>query len=796
MKKHLALVLALVMVLTSFSFVSAAPDFSDMEGHANAEAVARLELLNVLKGYPDGSFKPDNTITRAEFAAVAVRVSGLENVATAAQGLPTGFTDVPTWHWASGYVGTAAQAGIVNGIGNGLFAPESPVKYEEAITMIVRALGYEPMAQARGGYPFGYLIVANEIDLLDGAMGTQGTWATRGFVAQITDNALEIPMMIQVGFGSDTKWVVSGSKEHDGDEVFLLDRMGFDSFEGRIADVDVEDLEIYIRDDVTPTSDSDTGWYDVAEGFDFYAVSGVKVKVWVDGDMVILAVAQEEVVYDAIDVAEATDEDYEFELTLVAADKDYDVLLDNDAPELEKIEYDYAKVVINDEGDVVWVDAIETLEFILVEEIDDYSIIDMNDVDEDLEDFLIVKDGKTISFDEIEEEDLVFYHVGEYMEEFDGIAIVYNEVVEAEVTRAYTTSFRLDGSTYYLNADAQVVEEGELVALEYSMMDDYVDEEVLVYLDFRGDVVILIGDKAKETTTIGAVLTSDANVFLQSRTGKYYIALDMVNEFGEEVSFDDDTKTTSGAILPAWAVVEYEIDEDGDLDDVNYDLDSEQSADQVKLETDDRYAEGYRLMSNTVVFLVDKDDEEVDEVFAWADADDYFGEARDYVVYYNDNNEVSYLVVFESDAGGDFDDVEAVVVKQKQLANGDLEVTFNIEGTEAVFDFETYKTTVGGIYTISVTDDYKDIEESKTKPAVDVETGTLEVVNARLGTFELTLADDSVLELRLARGAVIFVEDDGEYDAYTSFSRLADLGTNVTVLFDEGSSVFVKYIVD
>ena len=85
----------------------------------------------------------------------------LEAVAEAAKGLATGFTDIPATHWASGYVGAAAKLGVVNGVGNNKFDPEAPVKYEDAITMIVRALGYEPAAKEKGAYPFGYLLASS-----------------------------------------------------------------------------------------------------------------------------------------------------------------------------------------------------------------------------------------------------------------------------------------------------------------------------------------------------------------------------------------------------------------------------------------------------------------------------------------------------------------------------------------------------------------------------------------------------------------------------------------------------------
>src|SRR5690554_4076424 len=278
MKKHLALVLALVMVLTSFSFVSAAPDFADVAGTEFENAVNRLELLEILKGYPDGTFKPEDSITRAEFAAVAVRAKGLSGVAEAAAGLPSGFSDVPAWHWAAGYVGTAGSTGIVNGIGNGLFAPAAPVKYEEAVTMLVRALGYEPEAQTKGGYPYGYLVVAEEIGLLDGARSTTGSFATRGLVALLTDNAMEIPMMVSIGFGDNVRWVVSGSKEHGGDEVYLLHSLGVDEFEGIV----MENFHVNSRLDadeirVKDLSDDSMVTLEVTGSVDVNAILGLEV---------------------------------------------------------------------------------------------------------------------------------------------------------------------------------------------------------------------------------------------------------------------------------------------------------------------------------------------------------------------------------------------------------------------------------------------------------------------------------------------------------------------------------------
>ena len=57
--------------------------------------------------------------------------------------------------------GRRIVVGVTGGIGNGMFGPEDPVTYEQAVKMIVSALGYDLVANNKGGYPTGYLAVAS-----------------------------------------------------------------------------------------------------------------------------------------------------------------------------------------------------------------------------------------------------------------------------------------------------------------------------------------------------------------------------------------------------------------------------------------------------------------------------------------------------------------------------------------------------------------------------------------------------------------------------------------------------------
>ena len=198
LKKVLALVIAFSMMLSVVAFAG----YNDVDADADyASAVELLSALNIFKGDENGNFNPDNTITRAEMAAIICRAKGLEGQATGSAGA-TMFADVAADHWASGYINLASQNGIINGYGDGNFGPDDTVTYEQAIKMLVCTLGYEPMAQAKGGWSTGYLVVANTYKLTEGAAAN----ATRANLAILVANALEAPMMDQTSYGADEKF--------------------------------------------------------------------------------------------------------------------------------------------------------------------------------------------------------------------------------------------------------------------------------------------------------------------------------------------------------------------------------------------------------------------------------------------------------------------------------------------------------------------------------------------------------------------------------------------------------------
>lgn len=116
--------------------IGSVPVFYDIGGHPDRTAIESLVGKKIINGMGDGSFQPDKTMTRAEFATIVVKALGLETGAT------DEFSDVLPGDWHAPFVGAAYRAGIVNGMGDGTFCPGKTISRQEAATMVARAARY------------------------------------------------------------------------------------------------------------------------------------------------------------------------------------------------------------------------------------------------------------------------------------------------------------------------------------------------------------------------------------------------------------------------------------------------------------------------------------------------------------------------------------------------------------------------------------------------------------------------------------------------------------------------------
>ncbi len=191
-KRIIASTVAALMILTSLFTVNvfAAKEFTDVSAdYYYKTAIDSLVTKGIIDGVQEAdgtfTFRPENTITRAEFAKlVAVAVSnGVVFTETTAQ-----FPDLANDHWANTYIAYAVKAGIINGNSDGTFKPENPVTYGEAVKMLVCAKGYGSQYTPTDPWYQGYIDIANKIDLTKNAYALGSNEAKRGMVAQLIYN--------------------------------------------------------------------------------------------------------------------------------------------------------------------------------------------------------------------------------------------------------------------------------------------------------------------------------------------------------------------------------------------------------------------------------------------------------------------------------------------------------------------------------------------------------------------------------------------------------------------------------
>jgi CSLREA domain-containing protein/uncharacterized repeat protein (TIGR01451 family) len=154
------------------------PLFTDVAGHWAAGNIARMVAAGVVKGYDDRTFRPENPVSRAEFAVMLVRLLKLAPVNG-----PLGFTDaVPAW--AAPEVGAAVRAGLILGYPDGAFRPDAQVTRAEAAVMLVRALKLQVLDVTPGDARF-----ADEAQIPDWAAASVRTGARYGLITGYEDSS-------------------------------------------------------------------------------------------------------------------------------------------------------------------------------------------------------------------------------------------------------------------------------------------------------------------------------------------------------------------------------------------------------------------------------------------------------------------------------------------------------------------------------------------------------------------------------------------------------------------------------
>ena len=172
--------------------------FTDQSDIAvDSDVVDTMTALGVIEGYLDGSFRPDDTVTRGEMAKMIYVVRTGRSDASAYNDDATTFTDIGD-HWARGYIKYCNSLGIIAGHSATRFAPDDTVTTQEAAKMLLVTLGYNAETAGLVGAGWGTKTnaLADENGLLEDVVNGTTQALPRQYAAQLIYNAIFTPTVV------------------------------------------------------------------------------------------------------------------------------------------------------------------------------------------------------------------------------------------------------------------------------------------------------------------------------------------------------------------------------------------------------------------------------------------------------------------------------------------------------------------------------------------------------------------------------------------------------------------------
>lgn len=542
LKKVIALVAVFAMMVSTVAFAQTFGDVADGDNYY--EAIETLNKLGVLTGDDNDNngvmeFRPADSITRAEITVIVARIKGQTGAVAQSN---TVFTDVPSSHWASGYIANATNQGVVNGYGDGTFGPDDKVLYQDVVKMLMETLGYKPYAAENGGYPTGYLLAAQQQNVLKGVIGAaEGQEATRGQVAQMTYNAIDTPLMDRYVYGNGQgQYVVWDGESWSPRKTLMNQYLGIQKLRGVVMANDITELtaigsidtsvnqkiRLYIEDNYLGSNDTTTTDYELYDTVDLYT-GDTNANDYLGYDVVVYAKDNKNDTDTLLSITEATGRNTKQSFALdqydsldLSGTSKYICYMKNDTDRSatkiklqEGTEYDSASpaVILNGRYLGSGVDALESL-FV------------------DGDDNKIGKDSKfsgevvTLDNDTTNGVDVVFVNVavGAVVDELDarGTATFYNEEIPSiKVKNAAATDFnKIEFNSSDDNVKINITKDGQ--PFDYTQLKQW-DVLSVIANTYNGEEYFDIEVLGNESTAVvGSV--SRMTVSETSYTGKSY----------------------------------------------------------------------------------------------------------------------------------------------------------------------------------------------------------------------------------------------------------------------------------
>ena len=169
------------------AFASVLP-LSVSAAEVGSDTLAILKELSIMEGDGNGNLELERNVTRAEFTKMAVKASKYRNSVALNLNISP-YKDVTFKMWYAPYVKTASENSLVKGYSDGSFKPDSTVLYEEAVTVLLRILGYTD-SDFGVSWPYGQMGIAESIGMCDGLGCVVGQTMNRNDIAALFGNFL------------------------------------------------------------------------------------------------------------------------------------------------------------------------------------------------------------------------------------------------------------------------------------------------------------------------------------------------------------------------------------------------------------------------------------------------------------------------------------------------------------------------------------------------------------------------------------------------------------------------------
>lgn len=578
MRKLISLVLALALV-----FSLAAPTMAATKTDQQ-KAGDRLLDLGIISGDASGDLLLDKTLTRAELTVLLARLNGMGEAAELLHSQPSIFSDVKTGEWYTGWINLAASQGWIKGDPQGTFRPNDPVQYREAVTMIVKVLGYDD--NLVGVWPTNYLAKATSLGLVKGLSYSDAkAAAVRGDIFLVSSRALDEKVVYWSS--SENEYLYKESKHGSKiSNITLLENAL--NLEKKVEEVVVDIPLINSRlddNEIKLAGDNTTYTLKNAKPLDLF---GKTVTLWVDKDDVVWAVQVDTPDSDVyMDTVANVDGN---EIKLDVADKSFDVaknasiyLNGAEVSKLSDIKGAYGRFVLDEDGDVAYAMLFSFVDTGIVTKVsgnvatyvDDQANKKNNELD--LDDYkkgsyIFDKDLNEIEFSSIEADNGLYY--AENSKGDVVYVLVNNDSIEGTLERVSASKVRVAGTSYDVASNAIYTADNGSNYSKYNEDDVevLVDYEVKVVLNLAGDVIYVAGssdetsgDQYGVVTYAERVGSSKVTIFTSEGKEVDYKFADR-GDMPSDIVYSSSNFDYYGANSNLkYALIKYQVDKDGEI---------------------------------------------------------------------------------------------------------------------------------------------------------------------------------------------------------------------------------------